>query len=446
MTSSPSHHDVGLPLSPDMSRSSTLPSPYRNKFEVPNIQIDSPVGLYNCPQQRTSQAFSSMDDLDALTYPAHVISPPKTSSPHRLTPTRSSFVNQHLIPHRDVLSQAQAVISRAEAATAAAISTQRSLERTSSSASSSVRCQPLLPNRELPALPTAKSSKSMDDLDALPSNNHHLPNTEEYPTHHHPSRFHRGYVHQPYPTTAALGSHSSTLLPGQTYPEPTKYSGMNTLQEVFYHREMRLAAASRISNPPPLPPPPKNKTTSGAESPPPPLYPKQYHQVVEQRRRSGLDRPTATAVPPKTKTEQSPAVDRKIKPSNESEKQPIKYFAETTKPFEMADFYKYSTKYRKTSVSSLNDNSDSSPRSSTASSGTPPEVPARPTPQGSIGGSPAKVPPPPPPKSDKVINNNCQDSLADSFCSEMLDWYDTKKKTESTAVNSGDNNKPATLV
>jgi hypothetical protein len=28
--------------------------------------MDSPVGLYNIPQQRTSQAFSSMDDLDAM--------------------------------------------------------------------------------------------------------------------------------------------------------------------------------------------------------------------------------------------------------------------------------------------------------------------------------------------------------------------------------------------
>ena len=34
---------------------------------MPNLQVDSPVGLYNCPQQRTSQAFSSMDDLDAMT-------------------------------------------------------------------------------------------------------------------------------------------------------------------------------------------------------------------------------------------------------------------------------------------------------------------------------------------------------------------------------------------
>ena len=64
--------NVGLPLSPleRSDRSTTLTassSPYRNKYEVPNLQMDSPVGLYNCPQQRTSQAFSSMDDLDALT-------------------------------------------------------------------------------------------------------------------------------------------------------------------------------------------------------------------------------------------------------------------------------------------------------------------------------------------------------------------------------------------
>jgi hypothetical protein len=38
----------------------------RNKYEVPNLQMDSPVGLYNILQQRTSQAFSSMDDLDAM--------------------------------------------------------------------------------------------------------------------------------------------------------------------------------------------------------------------------------------------------------------------------------------------------------------------------------------------------------------------------------------------
>jgi hypothetical protein len=43
----------------------TLPTPYKNRFEA-NSGCDSPVGLYNCPQQRTSQAFSSLDDLDGL--------------------------------------------------------------------------------------------------------------------------------------------------------------------------------------------------------------------------------------------------------------------------------------------------------------------------------------------------------------------------------------------
>ena len=41
----------------------------------------------------------------------------------------------------------------------------------------------------------------------------------------------------------------------------------------------------------------KDSEHSKSDSPPPPLYPKQYHAVVEQRRRSGLDRPTAVAVP-----------------------------------------------------------------------------------------------------------------------------------------------------
>ena len=668
------HHEVGLPLSPDVTiagRSATLPSPYRNKYEVPNMQVDSPVGLYNCPQQRTSQAFSSMDDLDALTansvhlHPSHppqpvnALSPVSVGSrhsPHRLTPTRSSYVNHHLMSHSHVLSQAQAVISRAEAATAAAMSTQQqhiqtnfkanSLERSTSNAS--VRTNKLaapgvggnfqLPNkvnptlRELPALPNASSSKSMEDLDALETfgvhgrtkyqyrevldsngpladglsqlsstsslvnsaRSHHLPNTEEYPTHHHPSStissksslnrssvvsgYHHpsgglrglaamsaaavavmdnGHVHShahrdaggPYPSS--LATHSSTLLPGQTYPEPPLsqplHPSMNTLQEVFYHREMRLAASGSIGGAgaavglpnrsssissntsvarkhdvPPVPPP-KNKDNKkpGDESPPPPLYPKQYHQVVELRRRSGLDRPTATAVPPKQVIEQSPVVDRKIKPSNSlntskeiphdssisgdistssqndtsgSNLQP-KYlpYRETTKPFEMSDFYKYSTKFRKTSTSSLprsdsssingaagpaDADSDSSPRSSTASAGSnPPELPARPssilTPQGSISGSPAKngpLPPPPPPKSDvskkfisgngNVMNNNEKD-VGDSFSTEMLDWYNKKQSNQnnpSKSANTSNNskasssrtddnsNKPATLV
>merc|ERR1712130_410334 len=59
------------------AHASTLPSPYRNKFEL-NAGCDSPVGLYNCPQQRTSQAFSSLDDLDGL---AGLTGPPTRREP-----------------------------------------------------------------------------------------------------------------------------------------------------------------------------------------------------------------------------------------------------------------------------------------------------------------------------------------------------------------------------
>ena len=210
-----------------------------------------------------------------------------------------------------------------------------------------------------------QTSSGLSLADGLSTSTTHLrpvlPNTEEYPPHHHPSypRAARqaggglvpalppeaasagaaGFVSgaRPFPTAALTSNHSSgTLLPGQTYPDHSvvaapKYPGIHTLQEVFYHREMRLAAASSStssqshgghstsslkdaaaagagSKPPP--PPPKKTAASAAtpasaatgtgdsSPPPPPLYPKQYHQVVEQRRRSGLDRPTATAVPP----------------------------------------------------------------------------------------------------------------------------------------------------
>ena len=813
------HADVGLPLSPaDIAlpgardRSATLPSPYRNKYEVPNVQIDSPVGLYNCPQQRTSQAFSSMDDLDALAtnhhHPVHhlhpnyppqpmnaVISSPTTSSPHRHSQphqaTRGhsqSYVNHHLLNHRHILSQAQAAMSHADAACSAAIISQQpstaslsykgnSLERSASNAASSASRQKKFisnlsnaaANRELPALPinagnnissgasnkiAEGSSRSMEDLDALEmigvhgrskmqyreiitdsnasnivngnivdglsatristtsctgmpgaSHSHNLPNTEEYPMHHSSScnsagvvsampssashrssvssiasasnltgqvgvprgyaampasaqavldqshqhhHHHQHSVHQhnhhhrdaggPYP---ALSHRNSTLLPGQTYPEPSlakSHPGMGTLQEVFYHREMRLAAAVAANLSPtkseqstshqrvslatapstsyrkdvvgqsgPPPPPKQNSfiqkigsqgaTNHNKEESPPPLFPKQYHQVVEQRRRSGLDRPTATAVPPKptppaastnSDLEQSPVIDRKSKPStsvtvsaknattniiptttptddvppsatsststlinasttedsvsslssldatitcnnnstvsdtannNIQSTQPHqpKYvpYKETTKPFEMSDFYKYSTKYRKTSASSLprSESSggadESSPRSSTASESSPPELPLRPT-ASNHGqnqthsarsqsneniGIKAPLPPPPPPKTTLDIKRssmssnssgstlaatvvsstttNDSNSLADAFSSEMLDWYNTQSNTSrargasvlksvsnSTIQQNGNqsgivekkntkdpsNNKPATLV
>ena len=476
-----------------------------------------------------------------------------------------------------MLSQAQAIISRAEAATAAALTTQQqqfktaaassggSLERSTSNVSNVLHNKlsvGKLPQtaaaaaadggakRELPALPSATDghASSKDDLDALESVKRKisyrelsdaaagltttqlrpvLPNTEEYPAHHHPGSSHRpprGLAALPPEATAYAGaaaaagrpnwgsSHSSTLLPGQTYPDHSvvaapKYPGIHTLQEVFYHREMRLAsqAAQQSTSslkdqkqPPPPPPPPKKAAAAaaaagggGGESPPPPLYPKQYHQVVEQRRRSGLDRPTATAVPPPASSH-SPVVDRKIKPETSNSTNVYRAPTETSKPFEMSDFYKYSTKFRKASQSSLqgvsggggvngdqtNGDFDSSPRSSTASggsssggstgSGIPPELPHK-----GQQGSPAKAPPPPPPKSEKLssstsnlagINNNAgnnnnqvkqqsKDSLVDSFSSEMLDWYNKKSTSSATIAssvdskaNNNDNSKPATLV
>ena len=91
---------------------------------MPNL--DSPVGLYNCPQQRTSQAFSSMDDLDALTASA-------TTSVSGLASKRTqhSSINNsasspnlrkpYVMNHRYVLGQAREVMARVEAATASVL-------------------------------------------------------------------------------------------------------------------------------------------------------------------------------------------------------------------------------------------------------------------------------------------------------------------------------------
>ena len=262
------------------------------------------------------------------------------------------------------------------------------------------------------------------------------------------------------------------------------------------------------------------------EGPPPPLYPKQYHHVVEQRRRSGLGEPLGGSasngmpVPPRSIVSESPAVNRKVKPvmstppapttptssssssaaapplpptpsssvkrhnqldesfenvpaiASSLEDSPTKPgaaankfvpYRETTKPFEMADFYKYSTKYRKASASSLKDGvegsghesaSNDSKRSSTASGGSsghhsaaglpagPPEIPAR---ANSNSNAPAASGPPP-----------LKADLGEDFSSEMLAWYN-KQKAVTPAGGSGssgggastapsDPNKPATLV
>ena len=90
------------------------------------------------------------------------------------------------------------------------------------------------------------------------------------------------------------------IILGQTYPEqPAK--PITSLQDVFYHRDNFRMALNTSTSSSSLEQHPGDKThpkeDHKSDSPPPPLYPKQYHAVVEQRRRSGLDRPTAVAVP-----------------------------------------------------------------------------------------------------------------------------------------------------
>ena len=128
-------------------------------------------------------------------------------------------------------------------------------------------------------------------------------------------------------------------------------------------------------------------------------------------------------------------------------------YRETTKPFEMSDFYKYSTKYRK-AQSESSTSSNESPRNSTAAH--PPELPARPPhPQSPAKGSLPPPPPPPPAPIKKLPHppdsgHSDTDSVGDAFSTEMLAWYNTQQKTKSngssSASASANNNKPATLV
>lgn len=142
--------NVGLPLSPPVAKTA---SPYRNKYEVPNLQLDSPVGLYNCPQQRTSQAFSSMDDLDAMTTKATSASPVH----------RKNTANQVMMNHKYVLGQAREVMARVEAATAAVLNDNTAGGKTSHAHLNKMG------KRELPSLPskTAIESRSMENLESL---------------------------------------------------------------------------------------------------------------------------------------------------------------------------------------------------------------------------------------------------------------------------------------
>ena len=101
---------------------------------------------------------------------------------------------------------------------------------------------------------------------------------------------------------------------------------------------------------------------------------------------------------------------------------------ESTKPFEMSDFYKYSTKYKRK-------NGSESSGSSSENNNKPPELPAKNSP----AKTPAPPPPPPPPK--KNLNND----LGETFSSEMLQWY-KNNQTQTRTQKSEKEEKPATLV
>ena len=472
---------------------STLPSPYRNKFEL-NAGCDSPVGLYNCPQQRTSQAFSSLDDLDGL---AGLTAPPaRRDSAHSHYPSleRSARKKTRPGPSMSGLMPAQAA------------RTGDQLEVLENAAARGSR----LKARGLGDI--AAREQALDDL-VYRTQGTTLRNTEEYPR----VVTRPGYdeVDGSYPALP-LPARRTTLLPGQTYPDMSHLHQAENLlasppdhlftphkhpanprhgQTLTVHARkvettfglndsVHTSGVGTVATPetkaqpsPSLPP-----KRSESEGPLPPLYPKQYYL---NQRTPGAHHTSFNS----DSNNESPAVPRKLKPvlavpvssptslasNNESsfDSVPISSdsglgsshqssataflpYRETSKPFEMSDFYKYSTKFRKTSASSLKSDSDShipsalsaeseSPRSSTSRESVPPELPAKPSPASTVTAVPAiaRLKPSTPGGN----NNGSKESLADSFSTEMLAWYDQKSTVKGGHVASNNpGNKPATLV
>ena len=510
---------------------STLPSPYRNKFEL-NAGCDSPVGLYNCPQQRTSQAFSSLDDLDGL---AGLTAPPvRRDSGHSHYPSLERSARKKTRPGQGMSSTvpAHALIAALNGGSPLGRPDPRPLDQLEVLENAAARGA----NRHKAAAgirgygDIAAREQALDDL-VYRTQNTTLRNTEEYPR---PAP-RPGYdeVDGSYPAIP-LPARRTTLLPGQTYPDMSHVAHADSLLSSppahppsdqpnmfsphkhphssphLRHGHTMTVHARKVEttfglndsvntntvteaqNSSPLIPPKK----SDIGGPKPPLFPKQYY--LNQRTPGGH-----TSFSSDTNTE-SPAVPRKLKPhsglpvsppsslqgtSNEPsfESAPVSSdsglgsghlsssstafqpFRETSKPFEMSDFYKYSTKFRKTSASSLKSDSDShlptfidssdsprsgsaSQRSSTSRESVPPELPAKPSTPGS--GTVTAVPAIARLKPINSSNNNgSKESLADSFSTEMLAWYEQKStvKGESSSSNfqgpsPNQGNKPATLV
>ncbi len=552
-------HEIS-PATSSSSRSATLPSsPFRNRYESHLTQCDSPVGLYNCPQQRTSQAFSSLDDIDAMISSSHGGS----SDSHRLQQQHQKqqlLLQQRPLPPKPRGAQHHPPpFQRLEAAAVANAypSLERSTVRRNQHQQQAKPPAPLpqynaaMANRELPALPSSASMEDLESLEAaglrgrskmsyrevvvlngkeatstspLGLGQHNLQSADEYPSHSGssgsqppsasglPPRSHNIVglrpldAGGPYPPGAALTG--ATLLPGQTYPEPKPHlPSVASLQDVLFHHHQRAAlgggSSSQKSG--------KIETTFGLNDSvltseasvtveaerPPPLFPKQYHQVVEQRRRSetNLTVPSSSSspvpVPPRSLVSESPVVNRRVKPVmatppapplpptpstsvavsssqqhhlNESfenvppnkdspSSSPSKVgsiavttsnglpttakfvpYRESSKPFEMSDFYKYSTKYRKsvsrealttaanTAMEANGGSNTDSPRSSTAS--------------GSGSGETAQT---------TEFSMASKKDLGDDFSSEMLAWYNsTQEKTSASSTKK--DQKPATLV
>ena len=486
------------------SSASTLPSPYRNKFEL-NAGCDSPVGLYNCPQQRTSQAFSSLDDLDGL---AGLTAPPaRRDSGHSHYPSLERSARKKTRPGPSM--------SNMMAGQASSRTTDQ-LEVLENAAARGSR----LKARGLGDI--AAREQALDDL-VYRTQGTTLRNTEEYPR----VVTRPGYdeVDGTYPALP-LPARRTTLLPGQTYPDmshlhqaenllaghnsPDHQGGLFTphkhpaphprhgqtltvharkvettfgLNDSVHTGSVSGTPETKAQPSPSLPP-----KRSEIDGPLPPLYPKQYYL----NQRTPGPHPHHTSFNSDSNNE-SPAVPRKLKPvhtvpvssptslasNNESSFDSVPAvssdsglgssqqstataflpYRETSKPFEMSDFYKYSTKFRKTSASSLKSDSDSqipsalsadseSPRSSTSRESVPPELPAKPSPA-STGGTVTAVPAIArlKPVGAGGNNNGSKESLADSFSTEMLAWYEQKSTVKGGHV-AGNNagNKPATLV
>ena len=459
--------------------SSTLPSPYKNKFEL-NAGCDSPVGLYNCPQQRTSQAFSSLDDLDGL---AAMAAPPTRREPghtHYPSLERSARKKTRAGP---LGSQSQASLGRGDG---------RSLEQMAGAR------QPVARPGDI-----AAREQALDDL-VYRTHQTTLRNTDEYP--------------RPLPRPGfgdevdgsvggyplPLPARRTTLLPGQTYPEPSLPPGQapDSLLPVFpshrhpasslpRHGQTMTVHARKVETTFGLNDSvhtatisegvrgsPKPSWSQEGDEPKPPLFPKQYYLKQRNLTETTSDSP---AVPRKLKPATSllsPAGPSSLAPSDPGSEHALGPdshhsphtgaflpYRETSKPFEMSDFYKYSTKFRKTSVSSLTADSDSphlpgsqSPRSGSASQrsstsresclSVPPELPAKP-PLLSPAGSGTVTAIPALARIKPSSRQGSKESLADAFSTEMLAWYEQKQtlKPPSSQTNGGPpSSKPATLV